>query len=411
MKVTAFLKNKIFKNFANLSFLNIATIFLGFLTYPYLIRVLGKETFGLVVFVQTIIQYFNVFISYGYNISATQEIAININNDKKVSEIISSTFISKLFLFIVTILILLFLIITIPIFKENQNLFLCSFFLCVQEVVFPIWYFLGAEKMKLITKINIISRLIFAMLVFLVIKEESDYLLVPILSGLGALVGGFYSLILIYYKTDIVFINQPIKQLVLNFKTSTYFFISNISNILYSNSGKLILGFTGNMQEVAFYDLGQRILDVLKSLLSTLEQAVFPELSRSKNVSLFKKIFKISFSAILLITIAVFLLSKYFIYFLAGEDMLLAVNSFRILIISIIPISFKLFYGHILLLILNKKGEFLKLNLVFLFTYIFQIAICYRFYEINALTISVIYLSNELLVAVASYIISKKYLK
>ena len=59
------------------------------LSYPYLIRVLGKETYGIIIFAQAIVGYFVILIGFGFNISATKEISINRDDKKKVSEIVS----------------------------------------------------------------------------------------------------------------------------------------------------------------------------------------------------------------------------------------------------------------------------------------------------------------------------------
>jgi len=71
------------------------------LTYPYLIRVLGKETYGLVVFVQAIVAYMVILVGFGFNISATREISIHRENKEKLNEIVSSVLIVKsLFFFL-----------------------------------------------------------------------------------------------------------------------------------------------------------------------------------------------------------------------------------------------------------------------------------------------------------------------
>ncbi len=59
--------------------------------------------------------------------------------------------------------------------------------------------------MKYITFINLWSRCVFLILIFVLIKEESDYLLVPIINGIGALFSGFMGMIIIFKKDKIKF--------------------------------------------------------------------------------------------------------------------------------------------------------------------------------------------------------------
>ena len=63
---------------------------LPLITYPYLIRVLGKEIYGLIVFAQAVVGYLVILVGFGFNISATKEISIHRDNKEKLNEIVSS---------------------------------------------------------------------------------------------------------------------------------------------------------------------------------------------------------------------------------------------------------------------------------------------------------------------------------
>ena len=53
-------------------------------------RVLGVEKFGLVAFAQALIQFFIIFTDFGFNLSATREIASRRDNPEAVSRIVWS---------------------------------------------------------------------------------------------------------------------------------------------------------------------------------------------------------------------------------------------------------------------------------------------------------------------------------
>lgn len=59
--------NKIVKNFSFLSLLQIFNIIAPLITYPYLIRVLGSENYGLIIYVQSLVIFLAIFVGFGFN--------------------------------------------------------------------------------------------------------------------------------------------------------------------------------------------------------------------------------------------------------------------------------------------------------------------------------------------------------
>ena len=55
------------------------------LLLPYLVRVLGVGQYGLVAFSQAIAQYFIIATDYGFNFSATKQIALHRDDPAEVS--------------------------------------------------------------------------------------------------------------------------------------------------------------------------------------------------------------------------------------------------------------------------------------------------------------------------------------
>ena len=70
-------RNKtVLANFSYLSILQVFTILFPLLTYPYLLRVIGLELYGVIVFAQAIINYVSLVINFGFNMSGARKVAV-----------------------------------------------------------------------------------------------------------------------------------------------------------------------------------------------------------------------------------------------------------------------------------------------------------------------------------------------
>lgn len=70
------------KNIGSLFGIKLAGYVIPLITLPYLVRTLGIESYGYLGFSIAIVQYFVLFVNYGFDLSATSHIAKN-GNDKQ----------------------------------------------------------------------------------------------------------------------------------------------------------------------------------------------------------------------------------------------------------------------------------------------------------------------------------------
>ena len=197
------LKNQLIKNFTYLSIVQLLNILLPLILIPYLLRILKSYNYGLIVYAQSIIAYIVILVNFGFDFSATKNISKNSNNKAKINEITSSVIIIKLLFFGISIIILFGIFFVVSIRKEMILLLLFSMHMVLMDIIIPIWFFQGIEKMKPISISILITKLVYVVLVFLFIKKEEDFLLVPVLNLVGVFIGGTYSLYLIFAKYSV----------------------------------------------------------------------------------------------------------------------------------------------------------------------------------------------------------------
>lgn len=339
-------RNKtVLANFSYLSLLQVFTILFPLLTYPYLLRVIGLELYGVIVFAQTIINYVSLVINFGFNMSGARDVAVHKEDKERLSRIVSSTYLCKFILWIVCLIVYLSVISIVPFFRDYYWVYILSFLLTLNELLLPIWFFQGIEKMKYITIVNLSARLLFVAAIFLFVREREDYLLVPFLNGIGTILAGGLSLYIVLGKEKINLFVIPIKDLKSAYKESFPLFVSSLSTQIYVNVNKLVIGSFLGMSEVSIYDMADKVLHLMKLPISMMAQAVFPKISRERNIRFVNRVMFLVAGIVLLAYICVFIGSEWIVYLFTGEYMEEASTIMRLLGVSAILVSFNGFLG------------------------------------------------------------------
>jgi polysaccharide transporter, PST family len=304
-------KKRLLSNFFSLSVLQVFTYILPLLTLPYLVRVLGIENFGLVMFAQAFITFFKILVDYGFNLSATREIAIHRDNKEKVTEIFSSVMMIKFTLILISLMLFSIIVFGFEKFSNDWKLYYLSFLMVVGQAFFPVWYFQGMERMKYITIVNVFSRLLFTLLIFIFIQNESDYILVPILNGLGSIIGSLISLWIIYKYFKQSFKIQKYQTMMLHLKDSSQFFLSRVSVSIYTAANTFVLGLFTDTTMVGYYSIAEKLYQAIQGFYAPITQVLYPYVAKHKNIPLFRKIFTVSVVINTLGIIILFFIGEY----------------------------------------------------------------------------------------------------
>ena len=172
-------------NFAWLTVLQVAGYVFPLITLPYLARVIGVDGFGKIAFAAGVIIWMQTIADWGFNFTATRDVAKNREDLDKVSSIFSNVLWARCFLILVAYIVLLVLILTIPQFREARAAILVTSLLLIGHVLYPDWFFQAMERMKYITILGVVAKLLFTIAVFIFIHKPEDYILQPLFSSLG----------------------------------------------------------------------------------------------------------------------------------------------------------------------------------------------------------------------------------
>lgn len=360
-------RKKFISNFFSLSILQGVNLILPLITFPYLVRTLGIEKYGLVVFAQAFITYFTLIADYGFNLSGVREISFYKNNSLKITRIYNSILIARLSLVFFGFVILTFVVFSFEKFSIDWRLYFLTYGLVIGNTLFPTWFFQGMEKMKYITILSVIAKTIFTIFIFVLVKKPDDFLWVPILNSLGYLVIGLISLIIINRQFNIPFKIQKKKYIKQQFQKGWFIFISKISSNLYTTSTTFVLGLVTNTTMVGYYSIAEKIIRIIVSLFSPFTQVIYPHVVQlvkksNKEAELFlRKVIKYT----LLISIFIFVIAVVFSYqvfeLIFSDHIYESVLIFRILspLIVVYPLALVLF--SIVLLAFKLDNYFFKI--------------------------------------------------
>ena len=342
-------------NFFSLSTLQGVNMILPLITLPYLVRVLGVENFGLINFALSIIMYFNILVSFGFDLSATREISINRDNPERISEIFSSVMLIKSILFLISLGILIVLILTIDRITEYKLLYVITFGSVLGNVIFPKWFFQGMERMKYITYINVTAKIVFTVLIFILVKKNTDFIYVPLLNVLGSVFGGVYSLWLVFKLFEVTW-KLPSKNIILKqAKDSYHFFLSRIANSGSRYYATTIIGMFFGNTVVGYYSMVEKLFFAFMSLGGIVSQTIYPYMSRTKNLIFFKKVLVYVTMVTILILIPVMLFNRQILDLVFSVDTVMLSNIFLIvfsgaifsIISSLVGYPLLAAFGHI----------------------------------------------------------------
>lgn len=282
----------ILENYGYLFFLQAANYLLPLLTIPYLVRVIGVDRFGLVMFAQSFCMFLNVLIDFGFNLSATRRISIFRNDKEETSRIFSAVYASKVILTLLSFFLFATLVFTFERFRQEQLVYLLSFGAVFGQALFPEWFFQGIEKMRVVTIINVVAKTIFTILIFVFINQTKDYAYVPLFNAIGFITAGIISLFISLRYTRFTY---PKKILMIEMARESYsLLISNFAARLFNTANVFLLGLIAGDFYAGIYAAMEKIINALKSFFAPLYQAIYPWLSKQKENFQIRSIYQIA---------------------------------------------------------------------------------------------------------------------
>lgn len=282
-KVTAHRDRKsLLSNFLNFVMFKASQYVVPLITMPYIIRVIGLEYFGLVSLAQTIAMYFKIGADYGWSILGVQYIARVQQDAQKKSEVVSNIFFIQFVLSTLGFILLALLTFFIgDLRSEWQVLFAAYIFVPANMMIAP-WFFVGMEKVKFLNIVNLAGRLVYLALIFTLLRDKSQYVLVPLLNSLSLMIGGLLGIFVIVRQFRVRLVIPKISTVKKYLIDGWPIFLSYFATNLYRNMNILILALFTSKEMVGIFSAADKVVKIAQRTFEPITQTLYPYISRIK---------------------------------------------------------------------------------------------------------------------------------
>lgn len=284
-------KKVLLKNTVMLYILQFSAYFFSFITTPYQTRIMGPEIYGKIGYATAMMVYFQLFLDFGFILSSTADITRHREDKPYISRLITSVAFIKVIFTLLSLGVLLLLCFTMDSLREDMLLYLLYFAGVAVNTFIPDYLYRGLEHMSVLTIRTVIIKLAFTVLIFIFLREPSDYYVVPLLTLLGNLGSVIGVYIHMKKKMHIWFCRVSMREIWMHAKRASTFFLSRIATTIYSSTNTMLLGVIDPSKvSVGYYSSADKIVTMAKNGMSPISDSIYPYMIGNKDFKLIKKI-------------------------------------------------------------------------------------------------------------------------
>ncbi len=265
----------------SLGVLQVANYLIPFLVLPIVSRILGASLFGSVSYAQNIVTYLTLLVNFGFEFSATRQIALAGDDRQQKDRIFWAVITVKILLLVLSFVILGLLPLCIERVACDPRLYIYTALTNIGLVMFPTWYLQGEQQMDKMAWANFFTKLLGAILVLLLVRKASDYRMYPLLLSVASIIIGFGALVYVIRHFHIGRFQCTFSSLREVIIPAAPIFLNNLFGSLYTTINLTLLGVFAADDVMGCFSAAQRLILALNMVIVLpISTAVYPEISR-----------------------------------------------------------------------------------------------------------------------------------
>jgi PST family polysaccharide transporter len=276
--IRRFVNHPVARNALGLYGLQIAGYVIPLVTLPYLARILRPDAFGLLMFAQSFALWASLTIEYGFNLSATREIARNRGRSDVPAKTAAGVLGAKSVLLLGFIILAAVTALTVPKFAQHPAYLVWALLQTLAFGFSPFWYFLGTERVLRAVTLEFLARSAGAVLIFLVVRVPDDGWKALALQASTGCIATIMQTLWMYQ--EIPFIRPRWQESLHALRAGWNMFLFRGAYHIYSTANAFILGLlVSSSQVIGYYGGAERIARALQGATVPLTVALFPRIS------------------------------------------------------------------------------------------------------------------------------------
>ena len=353
-------KNSVKKNFVMNVILALSSVIFPLISFRYVSKILSPVGTGKVSFATSVISYYWIIACLGVPTYGIRAVAKVRDNKEELTRTVHELFFISMITTAIAYILLAISLAVVPRFQEDKILYVVISMEMLLYTVGVEWMYKGLEEYTFITMLSIVFKFIAVVLMLVMIKQPSDYIIYG-----GLTIFAACACDIVYFFNAHRYISmKPVGgyNLARHIRPVLIFFAMSCATTIYTHLDSVMLGFIAGDAEVGYYNAAVKIKYILVSVVTSLGAVLLPRASyyiSTKRFDEFKRIGSKALNFVFVIAIPVIVYFTIFakpgLLFISDTAYLPGLPAMRIIMPTVLFIGLTNILGLQMLVPLGKE--------------------------------------------------------
>jgi PST family polysaccharide transporter len=271
------IRHPVSQNALALHAVQLGNLIVPLVTLPYVSRVLGTDGFGTVSFAQGLSFLLGLIIGWGFDAWASRDVAVKRDDPRGLSPLVAQVMGARSILAASALAVAVVVYLTSDVTRGSPEFIAMAWVAAVSIGLTPTWFFLGLERLRLISTVSLVLRVVAAALTFVLVQDEGDAWIVMALFTGPAVLTAVFTIGLLFRIVDAM--RPRLRPALAAIRGSAALFAGSAGLTLYTSMNVVLLGFLGTKADVANFSAAERIVRAAMQLIQPVMAAIYPRIA------------------------------------------------------------------------------------------------------------------------------------